>query len=253
MQLLLATQKVCNVDGYNIDWEAVGVLLAEGNGGLPISSSAILQHLGKIRLRRQEAGLWVPAPLRRGGNNRGAGSRRTAPTYLQGTPRSNNRGNPSSGKRTIHEDSSDDGDFTKFSNSDESYGKTRNSKRVKKEEKKNLKKGTQTIKEEADEADEDTQAEKKIKAHGKKGDNVKKTKHSKVKHESGSNDDEFKDGYVGIGAPYMKLEGNAQSSSSTSLTDQSSVMDIKRENGGLTTLAPSKCIVLKTLRIKPWY
>ena len=250
MQLLLAVQKVCNTNRQVIDWDAVGAQLAFNNSGVPITGSAVQQHLAKLRGRRMKAGLWVPAPLRKGGNNYPVGTRQTASTYSRGAGRSTNSGNMSGTKRVKLEDSSDDDfDVDDVTDPDGSYDDSRRAKRMKKDEIRSGKPenddlldmsgGKRAIKKEADVEEADV----KDKSYRKKGKAPVKNKQSKTKRQvkkgKGNSDDE----YVGLGAGYMKLEGLSQDMSWSDITDDNSVADAENGNdGGLVSPAESKFI-----------
>lgn len=58
--LLLTIQSACNLTGVKVPWDKVAELM-----GPKFSEGAIVQHLSKVRLRRDAAGQRVPPPLRR--------------------------------------------------------------------------------------------------------------------------------------------------------------------------------------------
>ena len=62
VQLLLIVQQVCNQKHIQIPWAEIGSTL-----GPTITGGAVIQHLAKLRKRREAAGLPNPEPLKRGG------------------------------------------------------------------------------------------------------------------------------------------------------------------------------------------
>ncbi|KAJ5591479.1 uncharacterized protein N7459_001848 [Penicillium hispanicum] len=60
IQLLLTVQWACNNSGVKIPWEKVATAMGE-----KFTEGAIVQHLSKLRLRREGDGKPVPPPLRR--------------------------------------------------------------------------------------------------------------------------------------------------------------------------------------------
>jgi hypothetical protein len=58
--LLLTVQSACNLTGVKVPWEKVAELM-----GPKFTEGAIVQHLSKLRIRREGAGQRVPPPLRR--------------------------------------------------------------------------------------------------------------------------------------------------------------------------------------------
>jgi hypothetical protein len=58
--LLLTVQSACNLTGVKVPWEKVAELM-----GPKFTEGAIVQHLSKLRVRREGAGQRVPPPLRR--------------------------------------------------------------------------------------------------------------------------------------------------------------------------------------------
>lgn len=58
--LLLTIQSACNLTGVKIPWDKVAELM-----GPKFTEGAIVQHLSKLRLRRENNDLRVPPPLRR--------------------------------------------------------------------------------------------------------------------------------------------------------------------------------------------
>jgi hypothetical protein len=58
--LLLTVQSACNLTGVKVPWEKVAELM-----GPKFTEGAIVQHLSKLRIRREAAGQRVPPPLRR--------------------------------------------------------------------------------------------------------------------------------------------------------------------------------------------
>lgn len=58
--LLLTVQSACNLTGVKVPWEKVAQLM-----GPKFTEGAIVQHLSKLRIRREAAGQRVPPPLRR--------------------------------------------------------------------------------------------------------------------------------------------------------------------------------------------
>ena len=74
--LLLTVQQSCNKNGVKIPWDKV----AE-NMGPKFTEGAIVQHLSKLRLRREAEGKAVPPPLRRSaGSTMGKYMRANAPS-----------------------------------------------------------------------------------------------------------------------------------------------------------------------------
>ena len=121
IQLLLGLQKICNQRNIKIPWDEIGQLIAP-----TITAGAVIQHLAKLRLRREQAGLPVPAPLKRGGGFSGpATSHQTV---------GNKRGRPSKSTTSVPNMSNDDDeeefDVDRASDPEESFGETR-SKRAK--------------------------------------------------------------------------------------------------------------------------
>ncbi|KAF3392853.1 hypothetical protein F1880_008762 [Penicillium rolfsii] len=58
--LLLTVQSACNLTGVKVPWEKVAELM-----GPKFTEGAIVQHMSKLRIRREGAGQRVPPPLRR--------------------------------------------------------------------------------------------------------------------------------------------------------------------------------------------
>lgn len=58
--LLLTVQSACNLTGVKVPWQKVAKLM-----GPKFTEGAIVQHLSKLRIRREAAGQRVPPPLRR--------------------------------------------------------------------------------------------------------------------------------------------------------------------------------------------
>ena len=117
IQLLLAVQKVSNMRNIKLPWDEIGQSV-----GPSITAGAVIQHLAKLRLRREQEGLPVPAPLKRGGG-------------LSGPPTiGNKRGRPGKSTTSVPHMSNDDEeeefDVDRASDPEESFGETR-SKRAK--------------------------------------------------------------------------------------------------------------------------
>ena len=286
-QLLLAIQKVCNTNRMQIDYDAVGELVGFVYNGIPITGSAIQQHLAKLRSRRIAVGLWVPEPLRKGGNTHGTSShhhghhaRRNVHANRPGRSRGN----------AEHDDDSDDFDVDE-ADPDESYDDGRKTKGVKKE------KGVKTEGVKTEHGVKTEQGVKAETAHVGDTEVAKKEKkrngHSKmpkleltIKTEEAGNkvpvkeetsrggatasakrrltqaramqaftgSDENSDEYVGLGAPCMKLEGYAEDSVAGSTSDGNGAVDADADGGIVTaaireSILPSSTFPLLTLHI----
>ncbi|CEJ61187.1 hypothetical protein PMG11_09725 [Penicillium brasilianum] len=97
--LLLTVQSACNLTGVKVPWEKVAQLM-----GPKFTEGAIVQHLSKLRIRREAAGQRVPPPLRRSV---------TAAAAASGGGKGSKAGRRSARKRKGHsggveDDSSDD-------------------------------------------------------------------------------------------------------------------------------------------------
>lgn len=112
IMLLLTIQQVCNAQGIKLPWNEIANVM-----GAKFSEGAIIQHLAKLRLRRQNDGKQVPPPLRRSVASSGGcgGSRVVSPTMLtkpKPTPRKLK-------KRKASSDTEDDEEGTLAESSDE--------------------------------------------------------------------------------------------------------------------------------------
>ncbi|CAI7623351.1 unnamed protein product [Penicillium glandicola] len=79
IRLLLAIQYACNRTGVKIPWKEVAEAM-----GTKFTEGAIVQHLSKLRMKREEQDKEVPPPLKRAGNgsnkNGSANKRATPPS-----------------------------------------------------------------------------------------------------------------------------------------------------------------------------
>ncbi|KAJ5151270.1 uncharacterized protein N7482_010522 [Penicillium canariense] len=106
--LLLTVQSACNLTGVKIPWEKVAELMGE-----KFTEGAIVQHLSKLRLRREAANQRVPPPLRR--------SVTAAAASSKGTPKAAKKDTHKPRGPTADDDSSDDLDAQEEDESDPEY------------------------------------------------------------------------------------------------------------------------------------
>ncbi|MCJ1478302.1 hypothetical protein MMC13_006979 [Lambiella insularis] len=120
IQLLLIIQKVCNQKNIKIPWDEIGEQL-----GGTITGGAIIQHLAKLRLRRIDAGLAVPEPLKRGG---GLLPGETPATSSRGTSKRQGNGEKGASQNISNEDNEEEYDVDKASDPEASFGEQSNKK-----------------------------------------------------------------------------------------------------------------------------
>ncbi|KAJ6167105.1 hypothetical protein N7470_002552 [Penicillium chermesinum] len=133
IMLLLTIQQQCNSQGIKLPWADIASTMGE-----KFSEGAIVQHLSKVRSRRENEGKRVPPPLRRSaGGSSGAGA---SATIQAASSRKDTRRKPGSGrakKRKALTDSEDDDGETisstdKSDGEDPSYGSRKKQKHKKK-------------------------------------------------------------------------------------------------------------------------
>jgi hypothetical protein len=76
IRLLLAMQYVCNKNSIKVPWKEIATVMGE-----KFTEGAIVQHLSKLRVKREEQAKLVPPPLKRAGNGskKGASPKEGAP------------------------------------------------------------------------------------------------------------------------------------------------------------------------------
>ena len=261
VQLLLAMQKVCNNKRVPVDYEEMGRMVGMAYNGIPITGSAVQQHLAKTRSRRSKDGLWVPAPLRKGGNTHG--------TATHNSRRRNGHKNypgPSSGNMGHYDDSNDDDDddTDPDADPDASYDEARKTKRVKKEKDvktegvaktedgvKTEHSNAKVVKKEKSRNGQSKKSKTELaikmedaddKRHGSENNSTKRKRTQSCALQSPTGRNDTDDELVGLGASYMKLEGCTGNSIASFTTDSDDVAD-NDGNGGLVSATISETIL----------
>ena len=185
IQLLLGAQSVCNQDNIKIPWEKVARGIDPN-----ITSGAVIQHLAKIRLRRELAGEPVPQPLKRGGGRSNVPKVSSPAGGRIGSKRARvGKAALSTATMSNEDEEEEDFDVDRASDPEESFGETR-SKRVKPGGASASKKNMKDESEHEDEEERETKEKGKVMVVGTKANRKITTVSKKAKSKSGRVKDE---------------------------------------------------------------